>query len=76
MKNSNDTIGNRTRDLLACSAVPQPSPRAPLLILLVVVVVVVAVAVVVTIIIKGKDKCYCLHYEGKQEDQKYISSHS
>jgi hypothetical protein len=25
MKNSNDTIGNRTRDLLACSALPQPS---------------------------------------------------
>jgi len=24
MKNSNDTIGNRTRDLPACSAVPQP----------------------------------------------------
>jgi len=32
MKNSSDTIGNRTRDLLACSAVPQPTvpPRAPL----------------------------------------------
>ena len=31
MKNSSDTIGNRTRDLLACSALPQPSapPRAP-----------------------------------------------
>ena len=31
MKNSNDTIGNRTRDLSACSAVPQPNapPRAP-----------------------------------------------
>ena len=25
MKNSNDTIGNQTRDLLACSAVPQPT---------------------------------------------------
>jgi hypothetical protein len=24
MKNSNDTIGNRSRDLLVCSAVPQP----------------------------------------------------
>jgi hypothetical protein len=24
LKNSNDTIGNRTRDLPACSAVPQP----------------------------------------------------
>ena len=31
MKNSNDTIGNRTRDLPNCSAVPQPTalPRAP-----------------------------------------------
>ena len=33
MKNSNDTIGNRTRDLLTCSAVPQPTvpPRSPYL---------------------------------------------
>jgi hypothetical protein len=32
MKNSNDTIGNRTRDLPACSAVPKPTepPRAQL----------------------------------------------
>ena len=31
MKHSNDTIRNRTRDLLTCSAVPQPTapPRAP-----------------------------------------------
>ena len=31
MKNSNYTIGNRTRDLPACNAVPQPTalPRAP-----------------------------------------------
>jgi hypothetical protein len=31
MKNSNDNIGDRTRDLPACSAVPQPTapPRAP-----------------------------------------------
>ena len=28
MKNSSDTIGNRTRDLPACSALPQPTaPR-------------------------------------------------
>jgi hypothetical protein len=34
MKNSSDSIGNRTRDLPACSAVPQPTapPRAPKLI--------------------------------------------
>ena len=33
MKKSNDTIRNRNRDLLACSAVPQPTapPRAPYL---------------------------------------------
>ena len=32
MKNSNDNIVNRTRDLPTCSAVPQPNapPRAPL----------------------------------------------
>ena len=32
MKNSNNTIGNRTRDLPACSAVPQPTalPRVPI----------------------------------------------
>ena len=32
MKNSNDTIRNRTRDLPACSAVPQPTalPGAPI----------------------------------------------
>jgi hypothetical protein len=32
MKNSNDIIGHRTRDLQACSAVPQPTapPRGPL----------------------------------------------
>ena len=31
MKNSNDTIGNRTRDLPAYSALPQPTvpPGAP-----------------------------------------------
>jgi hypothetical protein len=32
MKNSSDTIGNRTSDLLACSTVPQPTapPCAPI----------------------------------------------
>jgi len=31
MKNYNDTIGNRIRDLRACSAMPEPTapPRAP-----------------------------------------------
>ena len=33
MKNSDDIIGNRNRDLPACSAVPQPTAplRAPIL---------------------------------------------
>jgi len=32
MKNPSDPIGNKTRDLSACSAVPQPTspPRTPL----------------------------------------------
>ena len=36
MKNSSDTIGNRTRDLPTCSAVPQPTalPRAPVCMLI------------------------------------------
>ena len=31
MKNSNDTVGNRARDLPTCNAVPQPTapPHAP-----------------------------------------------
>jgi hypothetical protein len=33
MKNSNDTIGNRTRDLPACSTMPQPTtlPHTPVI---------------------------------------------
>ena len=33
MNHSSDTIGNRTRDLPTCSAVPQPTalPRAPII---------------------------------------------
>ena len=42
MKNSSDSIGNRTRDRPACSAVPQPNapPRTPVVVVVVVVVVV------------------------------------
>ena len=45
-KKSNDTIGNRTRDLPACSAVPQATatPRAP------------SVHVWETLLFKGKGK--------------------
>jgi len=37
MKNSNDTIGNRTRDLPTCSAMPQPTAptRTPLVVVVV-----------------------------------------
>jgi len=36
MKNSNDTIGIRTRDLSVCGAVPQPTapPRAEVIVVL------------------------------------------
>ena len=45
MKNSNDTIGNRTRDLPSCSSVPhQTAP--PVVVVVIVLVVVVAAAVV------------------------------
>ena len=37
MKKSSDTIRNRTRDLLACSAVPQPTapPRSPIIMMVI-----------------------------------------
>ena len=40
MKTSNDTIGNRTRNLSACSAVPQPTAlaRAPKIIVVNVII--------------------------------------
>jgi len=54
MKKSNDTIGNRNRDLPTCSAVPQPTapPRAPVVV--VVVVVVIIIIIIIIIIIKEK----------------------
>jgi hypothetical protein len=41
MKNSNDSIGNSTRELSACSAVSQPTapPHIPVVVVVVVVVV-------------------------------------
>jgi hypothetical protein len=52
MKNSSDTIENRTRDLTACSTVPQPtaSPLTPLVVVVVVVEVVVVVTVLVVLV--------------------------
>jgi len=38
MKNSNDTIGNRTRDLPACGAVPQP--RTPMIIIIIIIIII------------------------------------
>ena len=45
MKHSNDTIGNRTRDVPACSAVAKPTvpQRAPVVLIVVVVEAVVVV---------------------------------
>jgi len=41
MKISSDTIGNRTRDLPAGSAVPQPTapPRAPIIIIIIIILI-------------------------------------
>ena len=41
MKNPNDPIGNRTRDLQACSTVPQPTlpPCTPHMILLIFIII-------------------------------------
>jgi hypothetical protein len=41
MKNSNDTIGSRTRDLPVCGAVPQPTapPRTPVIIIIIIIIV-------------------------------------
>jgi hypothetical protein len=40
INNSNDTIRNQTRDLPACSAVPQPTAplRAPIIIIIVIII--------------------------------------
>jgi hypothetical protein len=45
MKNSNDTIGNRNRDLPACSAVPQPTappldPRLRVIIIIIIIIII------------------------------------
>jgi hypothetical protein len=55
MKNTNDTIGNRTRDLPTCSAVPQPTalPRAPAAIVVVVVVVVIKIIIIYVLAMKA-----------------------
>jgi hypothetical protein len=42
MKNSSDTIGNRTHDLPVCSTVPQPNapPRAPIIIIIIIIIII------------------------------------
>ena len=59
MKNSNDTIGHRTRDLPTCSAVPQPTapPRTPSL--LVVYVSVCSINTGIYLIGMGYGSVYC-----------------
>ena len=41
MKNSSDTIGNRTRDPPACSTVPQPTapPHTPIIIIIIIIII-------------------------------------
>jgi len=41
MKISNDTVGNRNRDLPAGGAVPQPTmpPRAPIIIIIIIIII-------------------------------------
>ena len=53
MKKSNDTLGNRTRVLSACSTVLQPTalPHAPVAAVVVVVVVVVVVIIIIIIVV-------------------------
>jgi hypothetical protein len=48
MKNSNDTIGNQTRDLLTCSAVPQPTapPRAHLVYVDIIIIIIIIIIIV------------------------------
>ena len=43
MKISNDTMGNRTRDIPTCSAVPQPTepPRAPHVLYSIIIIIII-----------------------------------
>jgi hypothetical protein len=45
MKNSSDTIGNRSRDLPVCSAVPQPTapPRATLQASVIIIIIIIII---------------------------------
>ena len=47
MKNSNDNIGNRTRDLPACGAVPQPTvpPPVPIIIIIIIIIIIMLLEV-------------------------------
>jgi amino acid transporter len=49
MKNSNDTIGNRTRDLLTCGTVPQPTapPRIPIIIIIIIIIVIIIIIIII-----------------------------
>jgi len=46
IKNSNATIGNRTRDLPVCSAVPKPTalPRPPIIIIIIIIIIIVVLS--------------------------------
>jgi CHASE3 domain sensor protein len=49
IKNSSDTLGDQTRDLLACNAVSQliaPSRALMMMIIIIIIIIIVAVVVV------------------------------
>jgi len=55
MKISSDTIGNRTRDLPAGSAVPQPTapPRAPIIIIIIIIIIFISRVLIVVYSLRG-----------------------
>ena len=58
MENSNDTIGNQTRYLPACSTVPQPT--APPRVVSMQFVIIPEVVATAWVSIIRKSQCYCL----------------
>ena len=50
MKYSNDTIGNQTRDLPACSAVPQIVKVVVIIVIVLIVVVVIVIVLIVVVV--------------------------
>jgi len=71
MKNFNDTIGNRTCDLPACSAGPQPTatPRVPYAVgVLFIIIIMVVFLVIIIIIIIVYRICHINPYPANMEN--------